>query len=198
VGSESGYGYGIHIASGRTEPINADVSHNRITGSQRHAIYQARGWGAIIHDNEITDHRNKSGTGAIRPAIMVARGGDVLVANNRISRSTDGAVLVTAAGHYSARIVVQGNLIRQSLDAVPSIIIGSQDTAREGSPERVVVSGNRIEQGNARQGESIRVYGADGLRIAANVFVSGPRFRGGSHVDVRCACPVTFEENTLR
>lgn len=166
VGTESGYGYGIHVASSQTDRLDVEVTDNRITRTQRHAIYQARGSGVRIAGNTVGEHRQGVAIGAIRPAIVVARSNDIEVVDNVVQAHADGGILVTAAGVPTARIAVRGNTLVDAANAVPSIIVGSQDPAKEGSPTEVVIERNEVVQGH---GDPLRVLGDDDTRLRDNI-----------------------------
>ncbi|HWB79978.1 MAG TPA: NosD domain-containing protein [Nannocystaceae bacterium] len=166
VGTESGYGYGIHVASSQSDPLDIEVTNNRITRTQRHAIYQARGQGVRIVGNTAGEHRQGVAIGAIRPAIVVARSHDIAVVDNVVQSHADGGILVTAAGVPTARIALLGNTLVDAANAVPSIIIGSQDPAKEGSPTEVVIERNEVVQDH---GDPLRILGDDDTRLRDNI-----------------------------
>lgn len=166
VGTESGLGYGIHVASAQSGWLDVEVIANRITRTQRHAIYQARGQGVRIVGNTIGEHREGVAIGAIRPAIVVARSNDIEVVDNVLTAHADGGILVTAAGVPTARIALRGNTLLDPANAVPSIIVGSQDPALEGSPTEVLLERNRVRQA---RGKPLRILGEDGTLQRDNV-----------------------------
>ncbi len=196
VGTEPGYGYGIHVASGQPDPIAAEIVGNTIRAAQRHAIYQARGTGAAIRNNRVLDHRVAVANGALRPAIVIARAHDIEVVGNLVRGHADGGILVTTGTAPTDDVTVVGNTLLAARNAVPSIVVGSQDPSREGSPARVRIEANRVEHGDVR-GEALRIYGADDLRVVDNVFVAGLAEPRSPAIGRRCDCTIVLERNVL-
>lgn len=150
TGTSSGQGYGIHVACGTSDDMHGYIHHNRIVRAQRHSIYQARGYGVVVHDNWIVDHRSGVASGATLGAIAVSRGGRVTVARNHFVGCEEVAIYCNVSGSSLAHVWIEDNVI-YSMASGHAIIIGSSDPATDGgSPEHVTVRGNSgvLDTGN--------------------------------------------------
>lgn len=145
VGTEPGFGYGISVSEISGEKAQVRIVGNTVRGATRHSIYQARGRGITIADNDIHDHRTSVASGAMRPAVVIARSSDVSFTRNRVERFFDGGLLVSSApGLHATRISIVDNAFSEPGNSVAPIIIGNHVPEMEGAPGEVLVSHNRV------------------------------------------------------
>lgn len=155
VGTEPGYGYGIHAANVAGMQGHIRIVDNFIMGAQRHSIYAAKGDGVTILGNHIRDHRTgqlqgkDTGHGNQRPAINIARGKDILVQGNIVENVEDGAMAID--GDFGSpltlatNVTVTGNLVR-GWGGFPAFALGdcAQTTPLENDVEGILIQGNQF------------------------------------------------------
>lgn len=172
VGTSSGQGYGIHVASGHGEtvPMNCLISGNRVVGAQRHSIYVAKGWGVTVSGNAIRDHRTGVADGTQREALSIARGGNVIASGNLFDNCADGNVGVWADTSIGIKsVLVSGNVFARPGNTFPMVMVGTTDPANEGGVEDVEISSNRFRLG-ATNLSAIRVNHGKHIDIHHNIF----------------------------
>lgn len=142
-GSESGQGYGIHIAYGN----KTEIYENYIDNAGRHAIYIAEGFDIRAHHNIIRNHRLNTSTNQYRPAINIARKAvNIIIENNIFDNIRDGAIQVgnqNEKGDMENVYVKNNSFINWK--TVPAIRVGSDaQTADIFSAYNIVVSENNF------------------------------------------------------
>lgn len=168
VGTASGQGYGIHHANGSGNPSWGRIVGNSIDGAQRHSIYQARGSGVTIADNVISNHRSGVATGAFVSALVVSRSQHITVTGNVVATFWDCALEVSPVSPaLSQYVTITANVITGAQNAIPSILIGSQDPATEGTPENVTFAGNQVTA-SGQNIDLVRIYSCKRLLFASN------------------------------
>ncbi len=172
VGIDSGFGYGLHVADGGTDPHRTRFLHNRITQAQRHSIYIARGFGCSAIGNSIDLHRDGTTDGAVRGAIVVARGGDHLIADNRITRSNNACLFLDAGdnpGETLTNVTVVGNVFElptSSAFLIPMLYVGEDITPTD-RIDGITIQGNTF-RADAWNQSAIRVNWCHGLLVQGN------------------------------
>lgn len=170
VGTSSGQGYGIHVASASSAAMHAKVTDNIIVAAQRHSIYVAKGNTALVANNTIRNHRTAVADGSVRPAITTGRSQDVTIANNIIDKPSDGGIEVFAAATFTTRnITVVNNKIVSPQNAVPALVVGVADPATEGTPDLVFLRGNEVYE-TAGASHALHVYSGKRVRVQDNSF----------------------------
>lgn len=170
VGTGTGQGYGIHLSSVQSTPVNGRVVQNTIVNSYRHAIYIAMGNGFVVSGNSIRNHRSVVADGSQRAALTVARSQHVEVMGNTFYNCSDGTIeVVSAAGFTTRHVAIFGNTIREPADTFPALVVGSLAPSTDGTPNDVIVSSNTFYQDGARL-PFVRLYHGKHVRIADNLF----------------------------
>ena len=128
-GSESGQGYGIHIAYGN----KTEIYENYIDNAGRHAIYIAEGFDIRAQHNIIRNHRLNKSTNQYRPAINIARKAvNIIIENNIFDNIRDGAIQVgnqNEKGDMENVYVKNNSFINWK--TVPAIRVGSDAQAAD-------------------------------------------------------------------
>ncbi len=147
VGTNSGFGYGIHFADASGEAAGHKVLFNEIHRCQRHGIYMALGRGVVVHGNSIYDHRDELDDGAVRFAMNLARTQFFIVTNNQIIRSHNCSVGIAAdAGGICEHVVFANNEIIDPVSLalpVPMMEVGL-DIDTDGQANDVLIQGNKF------------------------------------------------------
>ncbi len=172
VGTESGYGYGLHWATSDTVTVAAvRCIGNTVRSAQRHAIYCAQVRGATIADNTVLDHRDVIRDDAIRSAVMLARSADVVATRNIVDRSAGGALHVAGpdAGTLAGPYTVVDNVLTRPQDEAGLVYIGQLDPEEDGGvPVGVDFRANELTAGRSHR--LMTVYNGMRLRIVGNTF----------------------------
>lgn len=207
VGTVAGTGYGLHHGSSKATSSGVRIVNNIVRRCQRHSIYQGKGSGTIISGNQIFAHRQGVAQDSERGAIIVARSTNVIVTGNVIDTFWDGGIEIAPdTGIPSSSVLVYGNTIRNQMNAVPALKIGSPAPAIEGVVSDVQVDNNLIENnGNAFQ--MVRVYSGKRIKFSRNrVILTGATgtvtlvdiYGAGETADTATYTDdVTFEHNHL-
>src|SRR5579862_6110131 len=145
IGTDSGSGYGIHIANAE----HSIIGNNILTKTQRHAIYHGRGSYNTICFNHISGHREGVSESAFRCAIVVARDSTgINVTGNTIEGSYDGGISIE--GTTSGPLTVSDCSITQNVlinpkNAVPLIFCGEQTRQENVSIRNLSLCNNTLE-----------------------------------------------------
>lgn len=174
VGIGSGMGYGIHVADNTGVSSSVLVQGNSIDQAQRHSIYLAAGFGVRCIGNRIDRHRDGTTDGAVRGAIVAARGGDITIADNTITRPNNAAIFLDAgdgAGQTLTNVTVIGNTISDpvvSAFLIPLVYVGEDLAMPSDFIDSVTIVGNTIRT-NGWSGQAIRLNWGRGIVVAQNV-----------------------------
>jgi hypothetical protein len=167
VGTDPGYGYGIHTSDQVGAMSNVKIIGNTIVKAQRHSIYYSNGGGGLIANNTIRDHRlvgaGQGAGGAQKPAIDLGQCQFVDVIGNVIENFWDGGIDIWGCKH----VTVTGNIFRQPKNNC-SIYIGSSNPTPGGdntNAENIVVANNIIYQDGTNIGSTHGISLLSGLRI---------------------------------
>lgn len=168
VGTESGYGYGIHVSAGtQAYSTGVRIIGNHIRGVGRHSVYHANGEGSVIANNTIRDNRIV-GTDLIRPAINVTRSRDVNIIGNNVDGFADGGLIVACeSGSAMDGCVISGNVFTRCGNTVPVITIGDQSPP-SGTTRNVLVVGNVVR--SSTNGNALRIRTGTNVLVANNLF----------------------------
>lgn len=212
VGINSGFGYGLHIADGGTAPTRTRFLNNRITQAQRHSIYIARGFGCSAIGNNIDLHRDGTTDGAVRGAIVVARGGDHLIANNRITRSNNACLFLDAGdnpGETLTNVVVVGNVFElptSSAFLIPMLYVGEDITPTD-RIDGITIQGNTF-RADAWNQSAIRMNWGHGVLVQGNsiqltgvtsaVYAIALQARGEASLSATSSSRWSFVRNDIR
>lgn len=193
VGLSSGFGYGIHVADNTGAQCSVLIEGNSLDQCQRHSIYLAAGRGFRCVANRIDRHRDSVSDGAARGAIVVARGGDHVVADNVITRCNNAAIFLDAgdaAGQTLSNVTVMGNVILDpvvSASLIPLIYVGEDLATPSDTIEGISIVGNTVRAQGWSQ-TAIRLNWGKGIIVAnntiqllgvvANTFAIGFQARG--------------------
>ena len=175
VGTNSGQGYGINLASSQTGSIRGKILFNDIDQCQRHSIYVARGRGSEVVGNTITRHRDGTTDGAVRGAIVIARSQDISVIGNTLSECNNACLEVTSddASYPAKNVKFVGNSILNIITSsfeIPPIMIGTA-TTDSGSISGISVIGNTVTMDNSQTGiQALRLVRGVDVMIANNTF----------------------------
>lgn len=168
VGTASGTGYGITIASF----LGVKVIGCYFDQCQRHSLYDANSQDVAIIGNTFRRHRDSVATGAIFPACVVARRPNVSVIGNSFDSCADTALSIesdeTDVAQPTFNVTVLGNIFHGSVSR--DIVVGNDSAGSSGVLSDVVIDGNTIDRVEAASVgvESIRVFNGLGVRIANN------------------------------
>ena len=130
VGTEAGYGYGIHLANA----YSCTVNDNYIEHSTRHAIYNAWGNGNAITDNIIKEHWKN--VGMVNPP------------SQQPSRGLDKTRAALAVYRKSVGITISGNSFIDSFNtsialvSIPDVLGQNYDTRKYGMMTSIAITGN--------------------------------------------------------
>ena len=127
LGSESGNGYGIHMAYGNFTHIFGNYLEN----VGRHSVYVAEGNDIDIYNNTIKNHRIANPTNQYRPAINITRKSvNIRVTNNEFLNVRDSCLQIGNQNEKGnmENVVVSGNLFKD-WDGIPAIRIGADTTS---------------------------------------------------------------------
>lgn len=128
-GTDTGSGYGIHVAA--TNRTN--IYNNLIKKCERHSIYHSRGSFTKIYGNVITDHRNGVAKNIIRPALPIYRDSSfVEVYGNKFIDCFDGMIKIASDGEIGAGncefVDIYNNQFIRPRNAAYLLQIGSDST----------------------------------------------------------------------
>lgn len=132
IGTEPGYGYGIHIDT----PTHARILRNIVRNAGRHGIYHGRsasGSAELIAENLVLEHgRTAVGPLRVAAALVCARSSDVLVFFNTVLDSRLYSMSVEpddVFGWQTEDILLVGNSVYGAEDAGLWIATGKPHTA---------------------------------------------------------------------
>lgn len=193
-GTNSGQGYGIHLANAEF----CNIINNHIENCDRHAIYNAYGKFNRISGNTIKDHRKDvSDTGSVLPALSIDRKSEhIIIDNNRFINNRNVSILLICYSeginnvdltqakygnmvditirdnHFLEMTELEGTTIYPVIMVDYNAISPSSYTSLSTVYNIIDVSiyGNKFEFLSTKLARAIRVYRCENLCITNNEF----------------------------
>lgn len=180
VGTGTGQGYGIHVATGANEAAAQDgrifLTGNSVENCSRHSIYIGHSKNVVISGGIIKDHRKDVYTGTFASALAISRSENVTVQGvlfkDNYGRDLGVSSVRSEDSDYVAKGIRVSGCIFENYRQV-AIGIGGDDPAND-YPIDVAIEGNTFRPGTVAAGanenlNAIYLYSGYGIRIKNNI-----------------------------